>query len=235
MSIRHVVALGGSLLRPEEAEQRETWMARLRQLVVHLEGNGRKLALVVGGGLPAREAIQLAAPMVKDSHRLDEIGIAATRLNATVLQQLLSEIGCDVAPVIPHTIDDAQRLMEEHHVIVMGGTVPGHTTDTVAVRLAGAVQARHCIIATNVSHVYSKDPRHHDDAEALSEITLDQLGDITGVGVPLEPGASAVVDPMAVHAALESGMNLAVLDGRDIGRLDDALEGKPFVGTTITA
>jgi len=30
-------------------------------------------------------------------------------------------------------------------------------------------------------------------------------------------------------------MNLAVLDGRDIGLLDDALEGKPFVGTAIKA
>ncbi|HJM54652.1 MAG TPA: UMP kinase [Poseidonia sp.] len=234
MSTRHVVALGGSLLRPEEAAQRENWMARLRQLVVHLEGNGRKLALVVGGGLPAREGIQIAAQMVKNPDSLDEIGIAATRLNATILQQLLIEIGCDVASSIPHTIDDARLLMDEHHVVIMGGTVPGHTTDTVAVRLAGAIQARHCIIATNVSHVYSKDPRNHDDAEALSEITLEELGAITGVGVPLEPGASAVVDPMAVQAAMDSGMNLAVLDGRDISILDDALEGKPFVGTTIT-
>ena len=151
------------------------------------------------------------------------------------MQQILAEIGCDVAPRIPHTIDDARLLLDDHHVVIMGGTVPGHTTDTVAVRLAGAVQARHCIIATNVSHVYSKDPRHHDDAEALSEITLEELGAITGVGVSLEPGASAVVDPMAVQAAMDSGMNLAVLDGRDIGLLDDALEGKPFVGTTITA
>jgi len=235
MSIRHVVALGGSLLRPEEAAQRETWMARLRQLVVHTEGNGRKMALVVGGGLPAREGIELASPMISSSDRLDEIGIAATRLNATVLQQILAEIGCDVAPTIPHTIEAARLLMESHHVVVMGGTVPGHTTDTVAVRLAGAVQARHCIIATNVSHVYSKDPRHHEDAEALTEITLDELGAITGVGIPLKPGASAVVDPMAVQAAMDSGMNLAVLDGRDNGLLDDALEGKPFVGTTIKA
>ena len=89
MSIRHVVALGGSLLRPEEAAQRENWMARLRQLAVHLEGNGRKLALVVGGGLPAREGIQLAAPMISSPHRLDEIGIAATRLNAPFSNKFL--------------------------------------------------------------------------------------------------------------------------------------------------
>ena len=93
MTTRHVVALGGSLLRPEEAEQRTEWFGRLRPLAVHMEGNGRRLALVVGGGLPAREGITLARALVSDTHRLDEVGIAATRLNATVIQQILLDIG----------------------------------------------------------------------------------------------------------------------------------------------
>jgi hypothetical protein len=33
--------------------------------------------------------------------------------------------------------------------------------------------------------------------------------------------------------AIESSMRLAVLDGRDLSILEDALEGKPFVGTLI--
>ena len=235
MSGVHVVALGGSLLRPEEAKQRTQWFGLLRQLVVHLEGNGRRLALVVGGGLPAREGIDLVKGMIDDRHRLDHIGIAGTRLNATVLQQLLQAVGCDVAPEVPTSVEQARYLMEQHHVVVMGGTVPGHTTDTVAVKLAAAVDARHCIIATNVAHVHSKDPRHHDDAEPISTMTLDELGAITGVGVPLEPGASAVVDPMAVAAAMEAGLDLAVLDGREVARLEAALDGQPFEGTLIRA
>ncbi len=235
MSPTHVVALGGSLLRPEEAAARTMWMGHLRQLVVHLEGNGRRVGLVVGGGLPAREGIALVREIITDRHKLDQIGIAGTRLNATVLQQLLLDIGCDVAPVVPHTIDEARGLLEHHHIVVMGGTVPGHTTDTVAVKLAAAVHARHCIIATNVAHVYTKDPRHHEDAEALTDMTLEQLGEIVGVGTPLEPGASTVVDPVAVGVAIEAGLDLAVLDGRNIRTLDDALEGKLFEGTIIKA
>ena len=235
MSPVHVVALGGSLLRPEEADARSMWMGQLRQLMVHLEGNERRIALVVGGGLPAREGIALAKNTVSDAHRLDEIGIAGTRLNATVLQQVLLDIGCDVAPSVPHTIEQARLLLDQHHIVVMGGTVPGHTTDTVAVKLAAVVHARHCIIATNVSHVYTKDPRHHDDAEELTEMTLGELGAIVGVGTPLEPGASAVVDPVAVKVAMDAGLDLAVLDGRDIRLLDDALDGQPFDGTIIHA
>jgi uridylate kinase len=235
MSTIHVVALGGSLLRPEEADARSQWMGRLRQLVVHLEGNQRKIAFVVGGGLPAREGIALVEGSVTDRFRLDHIGIAATRLNATVLQQLLLEVGCDVAPMIPHSVEAAKDLLESHHIVLMGGTVPGHTTDTVAVQLAAAVRARHCIIATNVSHVYDEDPRSNPDANQFTEMTLAELAGITGIGEPLEPGASAVIDPVAVQVATDAALDLAVLDGRDIARLDDALEGKLFEGTIIRA
>ena len=76
MTTRHVVALGGSLLRPEESRDREMWLGKLRQLAVHIEGNSRKLAIVVGGGLPAREGIELAKILVNDKDRLDEVGIA---------------------------------------------------------------------------------------------------------------------------------------------------------------
>ena len=64
------------------------------------EGNGRKLGIVVGGGLPAREGITLARESFSDPYRLDTVGIAATRLNATILQQTLQDIGCNVSPII---------------------------------------------------------------------------------------------------------------------------------------
>ena len=233
MTRRQVVALGGSLLRPEEAEQRTAWFGQLRQLAVHIEGNGRHLGIVVGGGLPAREGIELAKSMVSNSARLDEVGIAATRLNATIIQQIFLDIGCDVAPIIPTTTEQAARLLDAHHLVVMGGTTPGHTTDAVAVGFARDAGAGHCIIATNVSHVFDKDPREHEDAKSFSTMTFDELASITGIGKPLSPGASAVIDPVAVGWAQNSAITLAVLDGRDTSILEQALDGKPFEGTLI--
>ena len=232
MMTTHIVALGGSLLRPEEAEQRSQWFGQLRQLAVHLEGNGRKLGIVVGGGLPAREGITLARASTSDAYRLDTVGIAATRLNATILQQSLLDIGCNVCPIIPTTTHDAAELLSEHNFVIMGGTTPGHTTDAVAVALARDAGAPHCIIATNVSHVHDSDPRTDNDAKAIEELTLHELAEITGTE-PLQPGESAAVDPVAVMWAIESSMRLAVLDGRDLSILEDALEGKPFIGTLI--
>ena len=132
-------------------------MAALRQTIVHLEGNGRKIGLVVGGGKPARDGIQLAEHLISDRYKLDEIGIAATRLNATVLQTMLAEIGCNVSDVVPTTTNDAE-LFERFNIVVMGGTKPGHTTDAVSVAFARDAGAAHVIIATNVSHVYQQIP-----------------------------------------------------------------------------
>jgi uridylate kinase len=232
MTVTHVVALGGSLLRPEEAEKRRQWLGQLRQLVVHLEGNGRKLGIVVGGGLPAREGIELAKNIISDSYMLDEIGIAATRLNATVLQQIFLDIGSDVSAIIPKTTEEASNLLAKHSIVVMGGTKPGHTTDAVAIALARDCGARNCIIATNVDYVYDKDPREHEDAKPMFDITIDQLADVTGTE-PLQPGQSAVVDPIAVGWAKSASIDIAVLDGRNISLLDNALDGKEFNGTLI--
>ena len=151
-----IIALGGSLLYGDHDVK--TWLGQLRQTIVHFEGNGRKIGLVVGGGKPAREGIQLAENLISDRYKLDEIGIAATRLNATILQTMLAEIGCNVANVVPTTTDQAAELFEAYDIVVMGGTKPGHTTDAVSVAFARDAGAAHVIIATNVSHVYTADP-----------------------------------------------------------------------------
>ncbi len=221
------------MLRPEEKEERAAWLGQFRQLMVHFEGNGRRIALVVGGGLPDREGIELARNATSDADRLDTVGIAATRLNATILQQILLDIGCDVAPEIPTTTQQAASLLDEYHIVLMGGTVPGHTTDAVAVALARDSSASHVVIATNVSHVYSEDPRDNPEAEAFTMMSFDQLVEITGVQ-RAEPGISAVIDPIAVGLAQSMAMRIAVLDGRELSRLEAAVEGKEFEGTIIS-
>tara|TARA_B100000459_G_C8578723_1_gene202199 strand:- start:508 stop:1218 length:711 start_codon:yes stop_codon:yes gene_type:complete len=232
MTKTHVVALGGSLLRPEEADKRRQWLGQLRQLIVHLEGNEYRLGIVVGGGLPAREGIELAKNIISDSNKLDEVGIAATRLNATILQQIFMDVGCNVAQSIPTSTEHCAELLNSHSIVVMGGTVPGHTTDTVAIALARDCGARNCIIATNVPYVYDKDPREYEDAKPMFDISFEDLEKITG-SEKLIPGQSAVVDPIAVSLAKKSSIDIAVLDGRNISLLESALEGKEFDGTII--
>ena len=224
-----VLALGGSLLRPEESE-RQAWLSSLAELISHCES---PLGIVVGGGAPAREAIELAKPVVDDVAALDEIGIAATRLNASIVAQVLQGMGIDVCIGIPSDVSSAARGLENHRVVVMGGTRPGHTTDNVAIRLAIEAGATRCLIATNVSHVYTSDPRSNPDAHSIDSMTLGELQEIVGPPVHGQAGGSSVIDPIGVQAAIDHSLPLAVLDGRDITRIADALAGKSFIGTRI--
>ena len=224
-----VLALGGSLLRPEESE-RHAWLSSLANLLSACEV---PIGIVVGGGAPAREAIELAKPVIDDLASLDEIGIAATRLNAAIVAQILQGAGLDVCTGIPSDVESAARGLDEHKVVVMGGTRPGHTTDNVAIRLAIEAKATRCLIATNVGHVYSADPRVDSEARPIESMTLSELQEIVGPPVHGKAGGSSVIDPIGVQAAIDNNLPLAVLDGREMNRMADALSGKPFVGTRI--
>ncbi len=224
-----VLALGGSLLRPEESE-RHAWLSSLANLLSACEV---PIGIVVGGGAPAREAIELAKPVIDDLASLDEIGIAATRLNAAIVAQILQGAGLDVCAGIPSDVESAARGLDEHKVVVMGGTRPGHTTDNVAIRLAIEAKATRCLIATNVGHVYSADPRVDSEARPIESMTLSELQEIVGPPVHGKAGGSSVIDPIGVQAAIDNNLPLAVLDGREMDRMADALSGKPFVGTRI--
>ena len=224
-----VLALGGSLLRPEESE-RHAWLSSLAELLVSCDV---PIGIVVGGGAPAREAIELAKPVISDVSALDEIGIAATRLNAAIVAQVLQNAGLDVCAGIPSDVVSAARGMQAHKVVVMGGTRPGHTTDNVAIRLAIESGAGRCLIATNVSHVYTSDPKTTSDARTIELMTLSELQEIVGPPVHGKAGGSGVIDPVGVQAAIDHELPLAVLDGREIGILADALSGKSFIGTRV--
>ena len=228
-----VATLGGSLLRPE-VEDRHEWLIGLCKAVKEVISSGYKLALVIGGGAPAREGIGLARPILNtNTEALDRIGIAATRLNATIVIEALIETGNDVAPLIPVNIKDAKEYSEKHAIVVMGGTEPGHTTDTVAIQLAKELEAECCIIATNVGHVYSSDPRTNHDAEKFETITHEELSRIVGPAEHQNAGRSGVIDPIGASIAKDSQLNLSVLDGRDIERLRAALNGESFEGTNV--
>ena len=227
-----VVALGGSLLRPE-VDNRHEWIQGMVEVVACRVEDGDKLGIVVGGGAPAREGIELARPIIEDIGNLDRIGIAATRLNATIVRESLEDLGVQVSRNIPESVEKAVSELNGNSVVVMGGTEPGQTTDAVAIKLAILSRASKCIIATNVANVHEEDPRKNPESEAFDFLTLQQLQEIVGPPEHSTAGDSQVVDPIGVSEALKHGMPLDILDGRDTGKIKLSLEGSEFGGTVV--
>lgn len=197
------------------------------------------LFVVVGGGRTARNYIQLARQagsltgVSTSEYELDVLGIGATRLNARLLAMTLDINGIKVPLEPPTNIESAVELGRNHDMVIMGGTVPGHTTDAVAASLAQAVGAQRLVIATNVKGVYTGDPRKDPEAEFLPELTFERLIEIVGP-VMEEAGQAAVVDPVAARTAASiEGLKLAVVDGGDLENLANACQGMKFEGSLV--
>ena len=113
-----VAAVGGSLLRPE-VQERQSWLKDLSVMVKEQISPGVKLGLVVGGGSPARDSIQLVEPIINDVLALDRIGISATRLNASIIKEVFQNSGIFVSEQIPKNVTEAVTLMEKYDVVVI--------------------------------------------------------------------------------------------------------------------
>jgi len=243
-----VLNLGGSILMPEEPDV-EFLVAAASCLAELTEKLGR-LFVVVGGGRTARryinlirEAGRLGQTGAEEGCRalteaqLDDLGIDATRLNARLLLGAMQTRGAIVPWEVPEDLHRAATLGDHYDCVVMGGTVPGHTTDAVSAGLAKQVGAGRLVIATNVDGVYTADPRKDPKAELVEQLDFARLIDI--VGEPTgEAGVAAVVDPTAARVAAQlasdsESFQLAVVDGRKLDNLKAACLGDYFKGSLV--
>lgn len=220
------ISIGGSIMSPHDADP-----AFIRDLAALLLGKAGKhrLVLVVGGGTPARKYIELCRLFGADESFLDEVGIRATRMNASVL---LAAVHGKAYPRVADDLDEAVNASHRFPIVVMGGTHPGHTTDAVTVFMGERLHADRVIITTNVPGVYTADPSRDPNAKLLSRLSPQRLVEIVGA-MPHEAGSKGVIDPLGAKLVARSGIATYVLDGRDLKSLDAAIEGRRFRGSVI--
>jgi uridylate kinase len=225
------LVLGGSILAPPDLQP-----AFLESVAEHLRdwSKGRQLLVVVGGGSPARRHIEAARAAGVAEDLLDRIGIQATRLNAQMLACVLRKKGANVNLEIPHSTAQAIRMAEQHDLVVMGGTVPGHSTDYVAVELAVEGRCVRFVNATNVDGVYTRDPNKHKDAAFKPKLTFEELLGIIEEREWSTAGAAGVVDGPSTVLIATNAVPTCIANGRDLANLGKAIRGEPFHGTTIS-
>jgi len=224
---RIVLSLGGSVLVPDLESHRITGYA---SVLAEISGRHR-LAVVVGGGGEARRYIAAARKLGIDDGTADDLGILVTRLNATLLAGALGEAAY---PRIATTYDEAAGYASCGKIVVMGGVIPGQTTDAVAALLAERIRADLLVNATSVDAIYSADPKKEPRAKRQDRLTPARLRDILSVD-RLKAGESTVFDMVAARILERSGVPLAVLDGRDPAILRQAILEGEFSGTLVTA
>ncbi len=218
-----VVSIGGSVVLSEEADA--LFLKKLTALFKKISKE-YKLFVIVGGGKIARRYIQLGRELGFDEDTLDLIGIDVTRVNARIITNLL----CVSNKEIPHTTSEALHL--DLPIIVMGGTEPKHSTDTVGAELAEKTNAIRFVNATNVDGIYDKDPNKYKNAKQLKEVSIDLLIDKYGTKWGAA-GKNIFMDEPALDIIKKSKIPTFVVNGKRFDQLEKAMRGQPFDGTTI--
>lgn len=219
-----VVSVGGSILLPGDGK-----VERIKCIAALLRdcANTVRIFVVTGGGRTARCYIDMGRELGGSDALLDGMGIGITRVNAMLL---LAALGMNIP--VPHTIEEAMKAMESHRIVVMGGTVPGHTTDAVSALLAERSKAARFVNATAVDGVYSADPAKDPNAQRYDRMSFAELEAICGRRAH-KPGPHVVLDPEAVRVLSMCRMRTIVVDGTDLESLRDAILGTGFKGTLV--
>ena len=183
--------------------------------------------IIVGGGKIARIYQKALLEFGAKSSDRDWIGINVTRLNAEVIKQLFA------GNCYPETVvDPNKKVKTTKDVIVGAGWKPGWSTDYDAVLIAKNHNVKTIINLTNIDYVYDKNPTLHTDAKPLKEIDWKSFGRI--VGDKWSPGTSAPFDPIASKLAAKLKLRVAMINGKNLERLEEFLDNKPFIGTVIS-
>ena len=218
-----VISLGGSVLVPgdSDAEYVKTLSTLLKELSESIT-----LFIVCGGGRIARYYIRTGRALGLKESQLDELGIGATRMNASLLIAALGECAH------PRPAQDIDEAQEGYGIVVMGGTKPGHTTDAVSAMLAENVKASRLVNATNVDGVYDFDPKKNPNAKKFDTMTYGQLQDLSAEGHDMA-GPNVIFDPKGLSIITGKKIPLLVCNGRNLKALKDAIRGNDFEGTTV--
>jgi uridylate kinase len=221
--MRVVLRLGGSVLVPSDID--EEFLSHFVSQVekVHIK---HEVLLEVGSGRLSRTYIEAAKRLGATNTISDSIGIEISRLNALLLIATLK----DAYPYVVREFPEAAQALALGKIPVLGGTHPGHTNDAVAVMLAEYVRADVIVKITDVSGIYTKDPKTHKDAELISRMSFSDLKGF--VFEEFSAGRSSIIDPLASKIIAQSKIKMYVVGARDAENLSRLISGN-HNGTTI--
>lgn len=222
-----VISLGGSVLTKElTAEHFKKYIDVVKRL-----SNRHKLILVIGGGKVCREYQKIGKEMGSNNEERDFIGIIATHLNASTFASGLGNKGYLVKwKSLKDTVKEIKKNFGKK-IIVCGGYDVGTSSDYDAAYFAELVGADLLINASNVSGVYSEDPKVNPNAEKFDKLTHSDFLKIIQKNAQI-PGEYRLFDLKAAKLVKRLKIKTILIDGNNPEEIIKAVEGS-HNGTTI--
>jgi uridylate kinase len=220
-----IISLGGSLIAPDRIDI--DFLKKFKSLILKHVRLGKRFIIITGGGRTARnyqEAAKSAGKLGNDD--LDWLGIHATRINGHLLRTIFKSYAHKEI-----VTDPTKRISFKEKILVAAGWKPGFSTDFDAALLARQFHAQKIINLSNIDYAYDKDPKKHEDAKRIENISWKEFRKI--VGNKWSPGLNAPFDPVASRECEKQKITVVIANGRNMKNLDRIIAGQGFVGTTI--
>ncbi len=203
------------------------FLKKFRKLIVNEVKKGNKFIIVCGGGKLNSKYNDASRKIVKlNNDELDWLGIHATKLNANFVRILFRDLAYREI-----TTDPYQKVKTAKPIIVAAGYKPGWSTDYDTTYLAKTYGSKKLVNLSNIDYVYDKDPKKFKDAWPIKKINWADFRKI--VGNKWSPRMNKPFDPIAAKAAQKLGLEVAILNGKNIGNLKKCLNDERFIGTVI--
>ena len=220
---RIVISLGGSLITPHHIDI--DFISSFVHLVSEYTASGFKFIIITGGGHLCRtynNAIKVITEPTNED--LDWMGIAATRLNAELIRIAFEGLAYEKI-----MLDPDELPVTDKSVIVGGGWKPGNSSDLAAVHVARIANAGKVINLSNIDFVYDRDPKKHADAKPIENISWSEFRSI--LPTEWDPGLNSPFDPVAAMESEALGLEVVIMNGKNIDNLKKYLNGEVFTGT----
>lgn len=221
-----ILSLGGGIVNPDGTPDVEF----VKKLAKMLKESKYSFGIVVGGGRAARVYAQAARALGANEFEADEIAIRSTKQNAALMGAALAG---HAYPKIISKFDDARNAAVDHRIVIMGGTIPGITTDADSALLAEALHAKRLVNMSNVDAIYDSNPKTNANAKKFAKLTYNELISLATKSDSRKAGENFVFDMLACKLIARSKIEGHFVDGRNIEEVKKAIEGKTHSGTVV--
>jgi len=230
-------------------------LEKLSQVLTDLTNQGKSVVLVSSGAISVgRKALGMKQKPTEKSLKQACAAVGQAKL-MMVYQKLFSEYNQMLAQVLmtKYTmLDDISRenaqntfkeLLDLHIIPVVNENDTVSTdeiefgdNDTLSALVAALIQADLLILMSDIDGLYTDDPSKNPEASFISIVgkideTICNMGKDTATGYGTGGMATKIA---AARIATDSGADMVIVNGADMGVLEDVLEGKN-VGTLFKA
>ncbi|OIO81057.1 hypothetical protein AUJ84_01805 [Candidatus Pacearchaeota archaeon CG1_02_32_132] len=226
MKKKIVLSLGGSIIIPKEVDYK--FLNKFKETLRKNYGK-YQFVVVCGGGIIARKYITALKKQGKSLKEQSLAGIRATRMNALFMTQFF---GKEANETLPKDMKEVRSNLKQNKVVFCGALryADNETSDGTAAKLAHFLKADF-VNLSNVSGLYSANPKTHKNAKFIPKITWDDF-EKRALKIKYKPGQHFVLDQKAAVIIKEHKIKTYLI-GPDMSNMLKILKSDSFHGTLI--